>query len=103
MRTSGNNYVFPTQPLAVFGDEIVPPALRIFLRQPFHKLKRAFHHSVRLRNIDFVAEVLSGGRFQTDVATTVFRNRLFFATDSEPPVSVVRLNGMQAIAVESIK
>ncbi len=103
VRTPGHDHVVPPQSGPLFVEEVTPVALRVLLVEPFHELKRAFHHAVGLRDVDVVAEVLTGCRFKSNVPAAVLANGVFATAQREPPVGIVRLNGVQAVRVQSIK
>ena len=82
---------------------MLPLPFGIFLGEVFHELKGALLDTVGLGDVDVLAVVLAGGRFETDVAATVIAHFATLAANGEPFIGVVDTNGVQAVGVKFVE
>lgn len=105
VRDAAHDDLLPAQAATVWSEELLPPSVRILLRQPLHELQRAFHHAVRLRDVHQWAEILSRGCFEADLPDRRAAAVLVLSLGEacEPAVRVMWLDAVIAKAGDALK
>src|SRR5262245_4902296 len=104
VRAAGHDDPVPTQRLGIVGQKIAPSSLGILFGKPLDELKCPLLHAIGLGNINGRAEVLAGGRFESNFSQilVVIWRRLARQL-AKPAIGIMHLDSVQAIASDALK